>query len=268
MHGTLEQAQAPDRHVDKNKPQAPVFVVEGEIAAGKTELVLALAGALRKKGLKVGVAVEPVDLWKEIGILQKFYENPARYAYGFQTFVYVTRILRIKACVEETPDADLYLLERSPATDMVFMEIQRGDADPVEMGMYKTWCATYAQLLPFDLASAKVLYLKTSLDVCMRRLAGRERPEEICGPAEPAPLGVATESASGGVSIGYQAKLRRAHEAFLQGLNREEFPLMEPSPFRPENVIEVGPSVADCDFRLSCGAGVPAVTTILGYMGY
>ena len=257
-----------------------MYVVEGEIAAGKTELVVALAEALRAKGLRVGLVLEPVDRWKNIGILQKFYENPARHAYGFQTFVYATRILDIVACVEANPDADLYLFERSPATDAVFMELQRADADPVEMDMYKVWCGTYARLLPVDLARAKVLYLKPGLDRCMRRLAMREREGEIraerleSSTGSPGSWHLAEEnegdcaSAEGGVSLGYQHRLRRAHEAFFQGLHAGEFPLMEPSPFPRDHVYEIPQHLADGDYRRGSPHRAQIVADILALIGY
>jgi deoxyadenosine/deoxycytidine kinase len=221
---------------------APVIIVEGEIGAGKTELVKAIAGALSARGLNTCTILEPVDKWKEIGILQLFYGDPRRYAYSFQTYVYATRIMAIAAAIAANPSADVYILERSPATDLIFMELQRDLAEPAELQMYKTWCEAWRLMLPIDLARARILYLKTSLGCCMARVAARCREGEV-------PAGAPDNKPAAGVSLEYQARLRRAHEAFFQRLHTNEFPLMPQSPFPPSAIIELGPELADGNFR-------------------
>lgn len=259
-------AAVPER---PRNPRARVYVIEGEIAAGKTELARALAANLRARGLSVCLVLEPVEAWRAAGILQKFYADPGRHGYGFQTFVFSTRVAAIANAVALQPEADVYLLERSPATDAVFMELQRGLVDPAEMTMYGQWCDMYRRLLPIDLASARVLYLRTSLDSCMARLAQRGREGEVAH--KPGSEGGAAShdgSATGGVSIEYQQRLRRAHEAFLLGGagGSPEFPLMPLSPFGRDAVIEIGPEIADDDFRMAAGRPgvVDAIVSLMG----
>lgn len=223
------------------KPLGKILIVEGEIGAGKTELIKSLAAAFAERGVRACSVLEPVGLWGDIGILQKFYENPGRHAYGFQTLVFATRIMAIVDAVEANPTADVYLLERSPATDPVFMHIQEG-VESVEMEMYKTWCQAWQRMVPLDLSGAQILYLKTSLDACMARVTERRRHGEA------APVGAALAD-SGGVSFEYQARLRRAHEAYLQGYHSEEFPQMPRCPYTRSAIIEIGPEIADTNFR-------------------
>jgi deoxyadenosine/deoxycytidine kinase len=213
-----------------------IIVIEGEIGAGKTELAKAIAAELEARGSNVCLVLEPVETWKETGILEQFYKNPRRHAYSFQTFVYATRVDAINRAVAVNPAADVYILERSPATDLIFMELQRDEVSPVEMQMYKVWRDCWRRALPIDLAAARVLYLKTSLGQCMARVAQRSRAGEVC------------ETAAG-VTAGYQARLRRAHEAFLLGLHADEFPLMPESPFAREAVTVIEPAIADRNFR-------------------
>lgn len=212
-------------------------MVEGEIGAGKTELATAIAGALQQYDLKVCLILEPVDRWVEVGILKKFYDDPSRFAYSFQTYVYATRIMAISNAVASMPDADVFILERSPATDRIFAALQKGNLDPTEQEMYSTWCDTYDRMLPLDLSEAKVLYLKTGLEQCMSRVSSRDRQGEI----------TEEKKDSGGVSIEYQASLRRAHEAFFQGIHRDEFPDLPSHPFA--KIIVLPPEVADGNFR-------------------
>lgn len=46
------------------------------------------------------VVPEPVDKWQDIGnghhnVLQAFYDTPDRYAYTFQNYVFVTRMMQV-----------------------------------------------------------------------------------------------------------------------------------------------------------------------------
>lgn len=252
-------------HGPRPRPGARVYIVEGEIAAGKTELAQALAAALRGRGLAVALVLEPVEHWRAVGILQKFYGAPDRYGYSFQTYVFATRVLAIAAAVAAAPDADVYILERSPATDAVFMYAQRGAVDPVETLMYDTWCDAYRGMLPIDLSRAVVIYLRTSLGQCMARLVARSRGEEVGGaPAAPAAEAAA---AAGGVSAEYQQLLRRLHEAFLLGAAAEEFPGLPKSPFPPASVVCVGPELADRDFRAAGPEQAAVLAEIMARVG-
>ncbi len=222
--------------------KANFFLVEGEIGAGKTELATALAAKLRENGASVCLILEPVGEWKRVGILQQFYGNPARFGYSFQTYVFATRILAIVNAIAAHPDADTYILERSPLTDIIFMELQRDILLPLEMEMYKTWCESWRTFCPVDFDRAYVIYLQTDLETCMARVSSRAREGELVV-AE-----VKTATAAGGVSIEYQALLRRAHQAYFLGRGREAFPHMPPCPIQTA-IIEVSPQLANGNFR-------------------
>lgn len=212
-------------------PRARLIIVDGIIGAGKTELCRALAASLRSSGLVVSLALEPVDRWSEVGILEAFYADRARYGYSFQTFAFATRIKAIADAVRATPAADVYILERSPATDRIFMELQRGLVPPVEMAMYAEWCAAYESMLPIDLSKATVIFLKPQVETCMARQLARAR---------------SGESAS---MEAYQRVLQRAHEAFFLGDHADEFPHMCASPFPRSSVVVLGAHLADLDFK-------------------
>ena len=209
-----------------------VVIVDGVIGAGKSVLLSALAEGLRACGKRVVTIQEPVDEWGFI--LPSFYQSPARYAYSFQTLIYATRVARILDAWEHggAGDADVVLLERSPATDRIFMELQRSVVDPLEMKCYDVWCDTYQRVLPFRMRDATVLYVSPSMDACMHRVNARSRDGET----------------SGGVTREYQLKLARVHEAFLLNLHRDEFPSLA-SPFSPQNVHVLAQDMADKNFR-------------------
>lgn len=227
-----------------------IIVLVGGIANGKSELAVSMAAALRRRGRRVCVALEPVGLWRRAGILEAFYADIPRYAYAFQTFVTVTRVDAILAALADCPDPDFLILDGAPPSDSVFMAMLAGDLSPVERRMYDVWRDGWARLLPFDLASATALYLRTSMDESMRRLAARGRAEEVAG-------------AVSGVTREYQEKLRRAFDAFLRPADGppDEFPTLRPHRF--SRVVTIGPELADADYRVGALAAGAVVDEIL-----
>ena len=151
-----------------------VFFIEGVIGAGKTTFIKFLAEYLPN----VQICLEPVDLWREIGILDKFYKNPAEWAYKFQSFAFCSRIMAIKD--NFNPAADIYLIERSPISDKIFASIQ--NFAPIEQKMFNLWSDTYEALLPFTEYS--IIYLKPPIDLCQERIKTRGRAEEQQIPIE------------------------------------------------------------------------------------
>jgi len=265
----FEREPRPAAQAPEGRPGARTVVVEGEIGAGKTELIRGMGAALAARGLAVCTILEPVAQWHETGALQRFYADPARHAYAFQTFVFATRVLAIAAAVEAAPAADVYLLERSPATDQLFMRIQPGASDPVEAEMYRAWCGAWERLLPAAVGlggpgrppTAQVLYLRTSLARCMGRTAARRRPGEV------AAEGSASAEKGPGVTLEYQTLLRRAHERFFLGHHPDEFPGLAPSRFPAAAVVEVPPALADRNFRDAGPERDSVVAAVLALLG-
>jgi deoxyadenosine/deoxycytidine kinase len=209
-----------------------IYIIDGEIGAGKTTLVRSLTAHYIDIGLDVCTIPEPVHLWNETGILQKFYADPVRYTYSFQTYATMTRVKAITDAFIKQPNADVYIVERSPATDKLFMELQRTSIEPIEVKMYDTWCDTWNQLLPIDIEKmAQPIYLKTSINSCMDRVHVRNRDGEKCG-----------------VTADYQQKLRLIHEAFFEGKHATVFPLLKKSKYLKKPIV-IDETLADVDFR-------------------
>ena len=175
-----------------------VLVVDGEIAAGKSTLTELAAEWLNDGGVEAVHIQEPVQVWKDVGILQAFYKDQKKYAYKFQTFVFVTRVEEVLRKFNESPNADVYLLDRSIFTDAyVFMNMlsQDGVLEDVDRIMYLQWWHLWAKVMP--LVPSAFLYHKPSIEMCMANYARRAREGEVF-PEE------------------YQRKLRRAHEEFFR----------------------------------------------------
>ena len=220
-----------------------VIVIDGAIGAGKTEFTNALVEEAAKRVKADGrrllacAVPEPVKLWEDVGALPLFYRDPQRYAYTFQTYVYATRVTAIADAVRDNPHADIFVLDRSPATDRVFMDAQ--DVSPVERAMYDTWCNAHDRMLPIDLRRATGVYLQTSLETCMARVARRARGGDAA-----TDRGLDRGALPLGVTTAYQAELIRRHDAFLLGADGAP----PTCPYR--RVVCVPAAVADADFTV------------------
>lgn len=192
-----------------NNANKKFIVIDGLISAGKTTLIQLLESRINKEtGLKAKAIYEPVDLWNTTGALKYFYEDiPAR-SYEFQTYTYITRIARVIDELEKSPDADVYLLERSIWTDRyIFMELLKEHVGDLRMTMYNQWCELWSFILPMRVD--KWVFLDTSLSESLRRIKIRNRDAES------------------GISEEYQTALYNKHLEFYNELEKKGQPILK-----------------------------------------
>ena len=127
----------------------------------------------------------------------QFYANPERYAYTFQNYVFVTRMMQERESASGS--AALRLLERSVFSDrMVFVRAvheARWMSD-MELDIYDSWFDPVVSALP-ALAPDGFIYLRATPGTCAARMGRRGRGEE------------------GGVSLNYLEGLHEKHDAWL-----------------------------------------------------
>jgi len=184
-------------------PNKKFIVLDGVISAGKTTLIRLLEEKLNREGsLKVKAIFEPVDLWNSTGALQYFYDDVPNRAYEFQTYTYITRIARVINELAATPDADVYLLERSIWTDRyIFMALLKKHIGTLKCQMYDQWCNLWAFIMPMRVD--KWVFLNTSLEESLKRIKVRNRQAES------------------GVSVEYQTALYNKHVEFYNELKNQ-----------------------------------------------
>jgi deoxyadenosine/deoxycytidine kinase len=197
-------------------PNKKFIVIDGVISAGKTTLIRLLEEKLNQNtntntnttGIrKVKAIYEPVDLWNITGALQYFYEDVPNRAYEFQTYTYITRIARIVDEIANSPDADIYILERSIWTDRyIFMELLKQHVGKLRMTMYNQWCDLWSYIMPMRID--KWVFLDTSLEESLRRIKVRNREAES------------------GVSAEYQTALYNKHVEFYNQLKEQGHPVL------------------------------------------
>jgi len=154
-----------------------VVVVDGIIGAGKTFFINALIHTLKEGGINATFITEPVDIWEKNGRLKDFYENPSRRAYQFQTRVLLDRIKGIKKGVSEN-NCDVYILERSIYTDLVFMKNLFDDniVDTSEYEDYLELWEEWEKHMP--ITPSLFIYLEVDIDIAMKRIKKRKRNGE------------------------------------------------------------------------------------------
>jgi deoxyadenosine/deoxycytidine kinase len=184
----------------------PIIIgVDGGIGVGKTVYINMICKKLTQRGWRVTIVKEPVDKWRESGILNLFYQDPKRWAYHFQTVAFHDRIVEnIEAFKAHGINSDVFILERTPFTDNLFMEVLHDDGFVTEMEYkdYGQWWKLWYELMPYS--PNMFIYLRPDIDIQMTRMEERNRIEET------------SKNGKGGVSREYQEKLVAKHDAFFK----------------------------------------------------
>lgn len=176
--------------------------VEGNISVGKTTFLKRIVNETIELQDLVEIVPEPIDKWQDIGpdhfnILDAFYSDPQRYAYTFQNYVFVTRVMQERD--SSAGIQPLRLMERSVFSDrMVFVRAvhEAKWMNEMEISIYDSWFDPVVSCLP-GLIPDGFIYLRASPDTCHKRMMLRKREEE------------------GGVSLDYLRDLHEKHESWL-----------------------------------------------------
>lgn len=176
----LEEEQDGERKMQKKRL---TFCVEGNISVGKTTFLQRIANETIELRDLVEVVPEPISKWQDIGpdhfnILDAFYAEPQRYAYTFQNYVFVTRVMQERESAGGLKP--LRLMERSVFSDrMVFVRAvhEAKWMNGMELSIYDSWFDPVVSVLP-GLVPDGFIYLRASPDTCHRRLQLRKRAEE------------------------------------------------------------------------------------------
>ncbi|KAL5729345.1 hypothetical protein ACHQM5_002315 [Ranunculus cassubicifolius] len=213
------------------------FCVEGNISVGKTTFLQRIANETLELRDLVEVVPEPISKWQDVGpdhfnILDAFYAEPQRYAYTFQNYVFVTRVMQERESAGGIKP--LRLMERSVFSDrMVFVRAvhEAKWMNEMEISIYDSWFDPVVSTLPGLIPDA-FIYLRASPDRCHQRMMLRKREEE------------------GGVSLNYLRDLHEKHESWLFPFQSENQGVLSVSrlPFQMDNSLH--PDIRDRVFYL------------------
>jgi len=181
---------------------APHFVVEGNIGAGKSTFLRLMA-----EELGIDVVYEPTDKWqrkdKEGNLLDLFYKDTSRWAYTFQSYAFISRIqsqMEHEAMVH-TNAPQIY--ERSVYCDRYCFAkncFELGFMSALEWSIYKEWFGWLVEA--YTKKPSGFIYLRTTPDICFKRIQKRSRCEESSIP------------------LSYLESLHNRHEEWL--INKQE----------------------------------------------
>lgn len=152
-----------------------IYSIEGNIGAGKTT-ILKLIG---RSFSDVAFIEEPVSQWQNLGgmnLLDKFYEDPDRWGFSFEFYVMLSKLKALARAANS--DKEIIILERSLFSNKIFMDISSklGKLNELEYQMLMTTFDFYIENV-YPLLSG-IIYLRTTVDECIRRIAKRNRGEE------------------------------------------------------------------------------------------
>jgi len=180
-----------------------VYLIEGNIGSGKSTLLRIMKKHVPDIGNKEVVYIEePVKVWDTIkdkdgeSVLVKFYNNQRKYAFPFQMMAYISRISELRKALKKYDENTIIVCERSVYTDKnVFCKMlyDSGIIEETEFIIYNKWFDEFVD----NIEIKGVVYLDVNPNVCMQRIAKRNRNGEE------------------GVSLEYLQKCKMYHDTWL-----------------------------------------------------
>ena len=161
-----------------------IVSIEGNIGSGKsTFLKYVKEHCTNTPG--VIILPEPVDKWEELRdhdgstIIELFYKDKDKYAFPFQMMAYISRLALLREAVSKLSQVGggVIVCERSLLCDRyVFASMLRDSKHigDVEFAIYTKWFDHFIS----DLPRHHMLYLKTSPEIALQRVRGRDRKGE------------------------------------------------------------------------------------------
>src|SRR3989338_6094922 len=172
------------------------FILEGNIGAGKSTFL-----SLIEQELPVQIVYEPHRKWQDVGpgenLLDRFYKDTPRWAYTFQSYAFITRVIEQQEKEKNNPHS-AQIIERSVYSDRYCFAkncFETGTMTTLEWNLYKEWFEWL--VVNYVPPPTGFIYLRTDADICYERLCKRARQEEV------------------GVSLGYLSSLHAKHEQWL-----------------------------------------------------
>ena len=172
-------------------------MVEGNVGAGKSTFLKII-----QQKLKIDVIFEPTNKWQskneENNLLHLFYKDTPRWAYTFQSYAFISRVQSIIDYQSSHKSSQLQILERSVYCDRYCFAkncFESGLMTQLEWQIYKEWFTWLVER--YTPHPSGFIYLKTTPEVCFKRLIKRNRSEET------------------GVPLSYLQELHKRHEDWL-----------------------------------------------------
>lgn len=161
------------------------IIVEGNVGAGKSTFL-----KIVQKYLDVGLVFEPHEQWQKVAdvgnLLDLFYQDTKRWAYTFQSYAFITRIMaQQRYATSNNLKSSTCVLERSVFSDRYCFAknaYESGNMSALEWHLYKEW---FSWLISGAMPKPTgFIYLRVDPEVCLERMHIRSRSEESAIPLE------------------------------------------------------------------------------------
>lgn len=159
-----------------------IIAIDGNIGTGKSTFI----DQLEEKCIgrtDIFFLREPVDEWINLkdssgeSILDKYYQEPNKYAFTFQLVVFNTILSSLKKALSNT-QYNIIICERSIASSRhVFMEMLY-EENKVNYFEYKIYDDLFTKDIIDKYYPTEILYLDISTTTCMNRIKKRNREGE------------------------------------------------------------------------------------------
>lgn len=204
-HETTDTPSLSEISSKENPRERPRIVsIEGNIGAGKSTLI----ENLQEKYIddrRFHFLLEPVHQWENIkdkkgkNMLQKYYENPIKYAFAFQIMAFQTRLQLLKDTLDYIDDeVTTIVMERSLDADFhIFAKMLAEEElmEDVEFEIYRGMSVEALKEYGVD----GIIWLDTDYEECYQRIEKRSREGEE----------------NGKISLKYLAKCHEYHVEWL-----------------------------------------------------
>lgn len=167
-----------------------IISIEGNIGSGKSTMLRHLRTNLLNNHdeYKIIFVDEPVSSWESIrdaegrNMIEKYYENPQKYAFAFQIMALTSRLIYLKnainnALLDEETKKIIIITERSLHTDCyVFAELlqKQKNIEDVCFQIYIQLFNEFSSNYPVD----TIIYVDTPPEICYDRIKKRSRTGE------------------------------------------------------------------------------------------
>lgn len=162
----------------------PVIIsIDGNIGAGKSTLLNRIQARVNKTPnmkRQIHIIPEEIEVWNKFrendkGLLELFYEDKPKYCYPFQILTFLTLTYDLMGAFKSVGENDIIICERSPIGNInVFGEMLYKDGFLSEIQWNILKYLANGMMVAVD----KIVYLKTSVNECLRRVEDRDRDGE------------------------------------------------------------------------------------------
>jgi deoxyadenosine/deoxycytidine kinase len=113
-------------------------------------------------------------------ILSKFYKNPAKHAFAFQVMAFSTRLTILREAIQQNPDVEIILCERSLDADKEIFAKMLYDDGVIEDTDYQIYNMFYNEITkqPEVKQLSGVIYINADPEVSFERTKIRARDSE------------------------------------------------------------------------------------------